>query len=76
MVKTKTIDGRLFVYLTKKVRVAVEDILSVQKAPGANGTAVIVTSRGAMRVLEGFDEVMGALYGMDAAAPTNAEGEQ
>lgn len=58
-------DGRRVAVLTKIVRVPVDVIYSVKRAPYGNG-AVVVTDRGCNVVADDYNEVVAALYGGEA----------
>lgn len=55
-------DGRRYAVLTRIVRIPFDAVLSVRRARSGTGS-VIITDRGSSTVLDGYDEIISALYG-------------
>ena len=51
-----------FIYLTKRVRVPRENVVAVRPTRDGQG-ANVVTDRGAMRVVEDYEDIVRILYG-------------
>ena len=54
-----------YVFLTRRIRITPNDILSISPTYDGEG-ATVVTARGAMRVCEDYNALLSALYGADA----------
>ena len=62
-----------FIYLTKRVRVPRENVVAVRPTRDGQG-ANVVTDRGAMRVVEDYEDIVRILYGDDEPGETQRFG--
>lgn len=62
MMEVEIKNGRRYAVLTRIVQIPFDAILSVRRARSGTGS-VVITDRGSSTVLDGYEEIMSALYG-------------